>query len=418
MVAEVRKIDASESDAFVRACLVPFLLPDNGDEETEHLIAHEVGQLEPARAWIAESQGRFVGNSCVYSMDLTLPPAPGQECPVLPMAGVSSVGVQATHRRQGILRRMMAAMLADARERGEALAGLIASESIIYGRYGFGHATDRADFSLDSRVSEFTRAAPELDLQLVGRDEMLKLAPPIFERQRRTRAGEPSRNPGFWEEVAADPKHRRDGGTGLFFAVGDDGYVSYRAHNANTLRAERCRVVVEDLRGLTPEIEAGLWRFVLDLDLVGEVTARRRPVDEPVRWRLADPRQLLVTAVEDHLHIRVLDVKTALEGRGYRESGRLVLDLRPPLVAEESDPAVGCWVLEVGPDGAECRPAGPGAEADLRMEVTDLGSLYLGGFRPSLLAAGGRIDEISPGALARADVLFASPLAPFSGTGF
>jgi predicted acetyltransferase len=411
MDVEVRKIEAGEEEAFARSVMVPFLDPVTGDPESEAMIAFEAATIEPDRSWVAADGGRFVGTCCIYSMDVTVPSRAGEDCLLLPMAGVSAVGVHPTHRRRGLLRRMMAEMLADARDRGEPVAGLIASESIIYGRFGFGRATDRATLEIDTRASEFLQPPPALGLQLVGKGEAADLLPPIFEQSRRLRAGEPGRPPARWKMILEDKPHRRGGGRGAFTAVCDGGYVRYRAHDPD-------RISVEELRGVTADIEAGLWRFILDIDLVATVTAHRRPVDEPVRWRLADPRQLRAVSVEDRLFMRLLDVPAALEGRAYRRSGRLVLDLVAPLVEDKDDPAVGPWVLEAGPDGAACRPARQGETADLRMEVTDLGSLYLGGFTASVMSAGGRIEELTAGSIDVADSLFASPMAPFTGTGF
>lgn len=411
MNVQVRKLEAGEELAFLRSVMVPFLEPLGDDSESEKIRTSEAADLELPRAWVVEDGGRFVANCCTYSMDVTVPGPGGGDCPAVRMAGVSAVGVHPTHRRRGLLRQMMAEMLVDARLRGEPVAGLIASESIIYGRFGFGHATDWTTLEIDTRASGFRDVAPGLDLQLVDKTEAARLLPPVFEQSRRRRAGEPNRTGSRWENILEDRPHRRGGGKAAFSAVADGGYVRYRFHEPN-------RIAVEELRAVTPEIEASLWRYVLDVDLIRRVTALRRPVDEPLRWRLADPRQLQVKSVEDRLYLRVLDVPAALQARSYRCSGRLVIDLVAPLVEEKSDPAVGTWVLEAEAGGVLCRRAGRGEDPDLRMEITELGSLYMGGFKASTLRAAGRIDELTAGSVDVADSLFGCPLAPLSGTGF
>jgi predicted acetyltransferase len=313
----------------------------------------------------------------------------------------------------------MAWMLADARARGEAFAGLIASESVIYGRFGFGHATSATEVRIDSRDAALLEPARGAEIRLLDADEAGKVLPDLFDRQRRTRAGEPNRGAVNWEERLADRSHRRRGAGAMFHAVCDEGYVSYRVHEEDILRGDRCRLAVEELRGLSPEAEAALWQFVFDIDLVGEVTARRRPLDDPLRWRLADPRQLRVKEIIDWLYVRILDVPAALEARGYRREGRLVLDVLPPTddLSGQADAAPGRWVLDASAHGASCRPA-TGEAPDLRMRLTDLGTLYLGGFSASTLAAAGRIEEVRPGSLDRADALLATWPAPLTGTGF
>ena len=419
MDVHVRKLRAGEAEAFVHSVFTPFLDAITGDAEQAADVQREIAQIEVDRAWVAAAGGRFVGNACIMSLNLTLAAAPGRTCLVLPMAGVSAVGVHPTHRRRGLLRQLMTEMLDDARRRGEPFAGLNASESVIYGRFGFGLATDMVTYSIDTRHTDFVAPAPDLDLRLIDRDEALKVLPELYDRQRLTRAGEPSRSLEVWEAFLADPANRRDGGSGLFHAVCDEGYVAYRRGNdPRIMQAEKALVVVEELRGLTPDVEAGLWRFVFDLDLVGRVQARRRPVDEPLRWRLSDPRQLQADSLMDRLYIRILDVPKSMEGRGYRTPGRLVLDVQPAPVDTGHDPAVGRWVVEADTEGCSCRSARPGEDADLRLDVTALGSIYLGGFPASLLAAAGRITELTTGSLDVADALFATRPAPLSATGF
>ena len=416
----VRRVEPDEESAFRRSVMIPFLDPFAGDPEqvADFELWSTTSELD--RAWVVDTGDGFAGNCAIYSLDVTLPSSPGRPCPTTPMAGVTAVGVHPTHRRRGFLRRMMAAMHDDARSRGEAVAGLEASESAIYGRFGYGPAANLAEYSIDTRASAFSSPAPELDVTLVDREGAAAVLPELFDRQRRTRGGEINRRPGYWTQLLADPPHRRGGSSARFHAVCDHGYVLYRSgRDTNVFRGERATVAVEELRGETAEVEAALWRFVLDLDLVGQVTVARAPVDEPVRWRLADPRQLRTVGIEDRLHLRILDTAAALEARGYQAAGRLVLDVLPPATSEgDADAAPGRWVLEAGPEGAACRRARRGEEADLRLGLPALGSLYLGGVPASLLAAGGQVEEVREGALLAADRLLTTRPAPRSGTGF
>jgi predicted acetyltransferase len=420
MDVELRRLRPGEELGFVSSVRVPFLDPATDDPEDRISDQRHIRELEVDRAWVAEDRGRFVANAAIASLDLTLPAPPRAPAPIIAFAGVTAVGVHPTHRRRGLLRRLMAAMLEDARARREALAGLIASESIIYGRFGFGHATSGMEVRIDSREAAMLVPPPTLDIRLLDGDEAAKVLPDLFDRQRRVRAGEPSRNAALWEHRLSDRPSRRRGANALFHAVCDEGYVSYRVYADDGLSAERCRLVIEELRGLTPAVEAGLWQFVFDIDLVGEVSAWKRPVDEPLRWRLADQRQLRVTDMIDWLYLRILDVPAALQARGYRREGRLVLDVLPPTddLDGQPDAAPGRWVLEAGPDGASCRAAHRGEDPDLRLRVTDLGAIYLGGFPASVLAAAGRIEELRPGSLDQADALLVTSPAPLTGTGF
>ena len=416
---EVRRLRSDEGDAYIRSVRVPFLDPATDRDDEREWMERAVRRLETDRCWVAVDDGRFVANCGVRTMDVTVPAAPGHPCPVLRMGGVTAVGVHPTHRRRGILTRMMTDMLDDSRRRGEPLAGLIASESVIYGRYGFGLATEGATLEVDTREAAMLAPAPRLDIRLIERDEAAKLLPELFDRQRTVRAGEVSRSIGFWEEFAADePKRRPAGGTAQFVAICPEGYVVYRAVE-DPSPWKRDRIVIHDLRGTTAGVEAGLWHYIFGIDLTDQITAYRRPVDESLKWRLADPRQLRTTEIEDRLYLRVLDVAAAFEGRGYQSTGRLVIDVVPPAVPGGPDDRVpGRWVLDAGPDGASCRRAGPGEEADLRLDVTALGSLYLGAYPASLLAAAGRVEELRAGSLHVADRVLTTRPTPLTVTGF
>lgn len=407
MGLQVRTIDPSEVEAFVASASVAFLEIGNHDEEAAY-----ARHIEPGRAWVALDGDRVVGNACTFTRDLTVPAGRGGGCPVVPFAAVSGVGVHPTHRRRGLLRRLMAAMMDDARRRGEALAALEASESSIYGRFGYGHATTIAETAIDTSRSQFSAPAPALEVRLVDAAEAAKVLPDLHDRCRRRRAGEASRDEATWANLFADPASQRGGGSALYYAVAEGGYAIYRAHDASANGLYGARLEVRALYGTTPDVEAALWRFLLDIDLVREVTARPRPVDDHLKWRLADPRQLRTTTLRDYLWVRVLDVGGALEARGYQHPGTLVI-----AVHGEGEVA-GSWVLEAEPAGASCRRARAGKGPDLTLGITDLGAVYLGGVAPSTLAQAGRVSEERPGALLEADRVFSTTPAPFSGTGF
>src|ERR1700722_7429906 len=247
MEVEVRKWRPGEEMAFVQSVRVPFLDPATDDPEARQADERWAASVETDRSWVAVDHGRFVANACNISLDLTLPASPGQAAPVRPFAAVSAVGVHPTHRRRGLLRQLMARALADGRDRGEAVAGLLASESVIYGRFGFGHATAAAELTIDSARSAFLSPAPELDVRFLDRAEAGKILPELFDRQRRVRAGEPSRDAATWEDILDDRPQRRHGGRGLFVAACDEGYVTYRAHEDDVMRAAYDRVVIEEL---------------------------------------------------------------------------------------------------------------------------------------------------------------------------
>jgi predicted acetyltransferase len=371
--------------------------PQDGDLEAWRRVT------EPDRTWTVREAGRIVATSGIVSLSLSVPGAR------VPMAGVTAVGVLPTHRRRGLLRGMMRRMLEQARERDEPLAGLWASESVIYGRYGFGTASFGEHFELDARRSRFRHdVEPPAGLRLLDPDEALKQLPPLYERVMDAVPGAFSRSPARWKSwLGHDPDHSRDGAGPRFVAVWDGrGYVIYRIRQDWKGGIPNATLHVEELAAVDDEAHAALWRWLLDMELVGTLTALHRPVDDPLPHLLADPR-LLKVGRTDALWLRPVDVATVLAGRQYSADGRLVLDLRDEFCAWNT----GRWLLDVADGTATCRPTSD--EADLTLGPEELAMAYLGATPLRRLARVRRVDEHRAGALARADRMFVWASAPW-----
>ena len=147
MPFEIRAIEADEVDNLLVADQLGFggTPPRPGASRT-----WTTGELDRTR--VAFESGRMVGVSRTYSFELTMPGGA-----MLPAAAVSWVSVLPTHRRRGVLTQMMAAMHDDARERNEPAAILTASESSIYGRFGYGVAAWRLGLTAERNRIEFAR---------------------------------------------------------------------------------------------------------------------------------------------------------------------------------------------------------------------------------------------------------------------
>jgi predicted acetyltransferase len=399
-----------DADAFVRACEAAFGLVADDDD-----IAFYSNLFDPDYAIAVYDRGRIVATASANPFELTLPAAADQAFPTITVPGVTAVGVQPTHRRRGLLTGMMRRQIRDYRERGLPLSILTASEGAIYGRFGYGLASSFQSVVLSTRPAVLRTDAPGGgQIRLLDNDDARKVLPEVHEEGRRRRPGEISRLAPWWDRYFDDPEKDREGGGGQFHAVHEsargrpDGWVTYRYHSSWGHGLPAHRVDLRGLVGLDPVAHASLWRYLLELDLVGELTAAVLPVDEPLRWLLADPRQMRVTDAGDHLWVRLIDVPRALAARGYSADVELVLDVRDE----------GCFRLETGPSSGSCRTARKGEKVDLTLGLGELGAIYLGGVRPSVLAAAGRVSQERAGALSRADAAFASPVAPYCSTDF
>jgi predicted acetyltransferase len=361
------------------------------------------------RTLAAIDDGEFVGSAGAFSFEMALPGGS-----TLPAAGVTAVSVRSTHRRRGVLRQMMERQLADVVERGEPFAVLTASESVIYGRFGYGLATQYWGWSIKTEGTELAHPSTAGGrVRLIEKDEAQKVLPGIRAGAWRRHPGEVDWVQSRWDDRFRDPEHDRDGMSALWFAVHEsaageaDGFVAWRTKPGWDGGLPNMEVRVVELYGFDEEIETALFEHVLSIDLVRKVTAWGRPVEDPLRWRLADARRMQVKHVGDHLWLRVLDVEKALSTRELGTDDRLVIEV----VDEVRPSTAGTYRVEPG----SCRRTDDAP--DLTMHVRDLGAVYLGGVTPSTLARANRISG-DRDALQRADRLFASSATPWCATHF
>jgi predicted acetyltransferase len=377
--------------------------PDEGDEYPAHLLTAD-------RSLSVRDGDVVVATAGSYSFEVTVPG--GRQ---LPIAGVCMVTVHPTHRRRGLLRQMMDAQLDDVARRGEPLAGLTASEASIYERFGYGIATFTTRWDLESQHARLHDApAPGGGIRMADAGAATSAAHAVFARVAAGRVGELARPEQWWAPLFA-PGRR---GPRFFTAVHDDAdgtpdaFARYVIDDEwpDGVAASTLRVL--EVQGVDAGAEAVMWSFLFGVDLIGTITAGERPVDDPLRWRIPDPRRLRVRQVRDHLWVRVVDVAAALSARTYGADDALVLELHDAFRPDNS----GRWLLDGGPDGAGCSRTD--RAADLALSAADLGALFLGGVPVSTLAAAGRVKELTTGAVARADRFLLVHPSPWCTTHF
>ncbi|MFC8142520.1 GNAT family N-acetyltransferase [Streptomyces paradoxus] len=360
--------------------------------------------LEMDRCILAlTADGRPVGTAATYSFELTLP---GET--LVPAPGVTAVGVLPSHRRQGVLSAMMRHQLTELRARGELLSVLLASEALIYGRFGYGPATRTAQLKVprhkaalaDPRARGVAEGAVAGSVEVLRRAECGEILEEVYDRYRRAQPGALSRPHRWWALRAGQPPispapryvavHRDAEGAA-------DGYASYSIESGT--------LTVDETIATDDAVFTALARFVLEHDLVSEVVFKQVPSDHPLRWQFADLRAGEVSGDMDWLWVRLLDVPRALTARGWFTDGELVLDVDDPFLGEHDR-----YLLTVQDGKADCVPTD--REPDLSLDSRDLGSIYLGGTAPSTLARAGHIRAHHPGAATLADNLFRAERSP------
>ncbi len=366
--------------------------------------------------WLAAWDGdRCVANLGAFHFDTTVPGGAR-----LATAGVSRVGVLPTHTRRGLLTQLMQRGLREARERGQVLAGLRASEAPIYGRFGFGLAGD-------SVAALITRAgarplgghrAPG-SMRLLMMDEVLDVIPPLYDRVARRRVGTIGRPEWMWKRYLKEATEPSPApfGKGVFVAVhtdpssADDGYVHYETEFGDQFATNSAGAgIIREVWGATDAVELALWQYVFDLDLATTWTASARPVDDAIRRALHDIRAYETRRIIDEQWLRILDVDTALRSRTFVPAFAGVnIKVTDPLFADNC----GTWRVEFG-------GAWPiDADFDIAVDIATLSAAYLGGVSWQSLAASGTAGcDVDRHVLITLDTQFAVRPMPFCGSYF
>ena len=344
---------------------------------------------------VGSGEAAVIGVAGSYAFDMTLPGGG-----TVPIGGVTGVGVLPTHRRRGILRRLVDVVHDDIRDRGEPVMALYASEGAIYERFGYGVAARARKVQIDRRRAVWrsdveTLAEADGPVTLLADGDHLPEMAPRWDRYRTTRPGELSRSPEWW-------RYQLDGDTEpVQRAVHADGYASWNVtahwndgHPAHELH-------LRQLVAATPAARRALWRTVLGVDLVGTVTSWDIPLDDPLPHLLTDARMVRTRELNDSLWVRVDDLGGAFGARAYGADDQLVVEV-------DGDR----W--RIGPEG--CRRVR--RRPDLVGDRAAVSALLLAGVRPSELIAGGRLWSRSPDIARRADAMFATGPLPHCGTGF
>ncbi len=355
-------------------------------------------------AW---DDGRCVGHGAFFFLATSVP---GGE--ILQTAGVTRIGVQATHTRRGILTGIMRRMLHDAHDQQRPLASLRASEATIYQRFGFGMSGEAMDVEIRG-----ARMHPDVgttgSYRFLDRSEFFDVVPPLYERIAYTRPGVVRRPDWMWKRFFGtflDRSRARQIVLHLDADATPDGYVDIESEYPDGADAEASAQVL-DLWGANADAEAALWRYVFELDLVRLVKAEERPIDDLVKWFLVDRRALKVKSLWDEQWVRLLDVGVALAARTYSSEEPITLEVHDPILGHNT----GRWRIA----GGTVDHADAGGPADLVVDVAALGAAYMGATSWTEIATTPMLlQPADPATLARADRLFNQRPLPRCGSFF
>ena len=358
--------------------------------------------IDPDRVLVAAREGRLVAVSAELPLRMTLPG--GADLPVL---GLTWVSVELTERRRGVLRELLQHQLRAAADAGAAGCVLEASEGGIYGRYGFGVATQKRRTVVDRRRARLAHPVAAGTVRRLTNDAARDVLPGLYDRWQRSTAGAVSRDTRRWQFLLLDREYQRRGMSGLFHLVHPDGYVSYRIRSnwGDGDPQHECWLV--DYAPVTAAAHAALWQALLGIDLVGRIESYVVPVDDPLPLLLTDYRRVETAHAGDGMWLRPLDVPALLGGRAYAVEIDCVIGVADALLGD------GRYRLSGGPDGATC--VRTDALPDVQLPVAALGAACLGGTRLSWLARGGQVEG-DVEAARRLDRALLGDRAPVMGT--
>lgn len=311
----------------------------------------------------------------------------------VPLCGFAGVSVLPHMRGTGVATRMMAASLRELRDEGWPLAGLYPATQPVYRRVGF----EQCGLQVETRGPITALPLSErssLPMRPFRADD-LPAVKALYTEVARHRPGWLDRGPYVWHRVQ-NPR----GQTAHGYVVGTPGeVVGYVFLSRLPKPSMNIDVRVLDMNAR----DAAGWRRLLavlrDHDSLAEDVIWTGGFDD-VRLQLLE-EQRLTSRVLHAWMLRILDVRAALEARGYPRGLRqtLHLEVTDALLPENA----GRFVLEV--DGGEARVQA-GGEGALRCDIRSLATIF-SGFRSARALSEVGAVEAAPEALEAAGEIFA-----------
>lgn len=326
---------------------------------------------------------------------------------LVPADLISYVTVQPSHRRRGLMRELMLADLAAARARGDVFAALIAADTRIYGRFGFGIAATNRRLRVETGDGFDVRTRPRGRTVLAEASAIAEVRRRIFEQCHAAQFLSVSRPEAYWLPAVDWETQELLPERGVVH-LGPDGAPEAAA----TFTVAGGEIRILDLVGASPAAEIEVVRLLGEAEGTAAVLWDRcSDPDHPLRLALTDPRRMKTLAEFDAVWLRVLDVPRALRARAYEADGDLTIAVDDPLGEQ-----TGGYHLVVR-DG-RAGEVGPAVrDADVTVTMSGLAPLYSGLASATALAAAGHAEG-SPAGLAAADALFGRRLRPIVSSDF
>lgn len=404
---EIRPVTEAELPAMQAVTDYAFASPVQAEPEPSNLSAE----------WslAALTEGEVVASSGGYPFRLRFNGAS------MSAQGVTLVGTHPSHRRRGIVRRLITGLLERAHDEGTPISILWASMGAIYQRFGYGLATTAVQYDIEPRHMVFQTDTPVPgQVSLLEAEAAREACEAIYRAFIRDRTLMLQRPPILWDiDFRTVDKQKVHCAVYRTLDGAATAYALFRVFQPPaTDMADGQKIVVVDSAWTDMAGYRAIWEFLASHDLVSRVEWPGVCADDPAPNVLLEPRMLRRTT-RDGIWLRVVDVDKALGGRGYDHAGRCVIGV-------PDDPECpwnkGTYLLETQPAGAQSEGGTTvtrtQAAVDLQVTQQGLASLVCGHARASELHRCGRINATDPAKLPMWDALFATRHSPSLMNGF
>ena len=340
----------------------------------------------------------------------------------LDMAGIAYMGTAPTHKRKGIFTSMMGKLHNQAKDRGDILAGLWASQSLLYSRFGYGLATYREDWKIYSHFTKLIKeTSNDIRLEFLDKDKALIEIPKIYEKYRKNQNGFTDKSEGYWKYLLHEDekaKYNKSGLSGFFFTLcykneKPSGYIIYNIKKESGVahEADKGELVIQEQIALDSDSTIALWNFVFGVELIEKVFINRRAPNDPLYFLLENPRKLERNTI-DGLWVRIIDAIKLLESREYNSKGKIVIEL----IGQNQPDIEGRYKLETDGKNSEVKKVKD--KADIIMRPSDLSSCYFGAVSAEELYQAGNIEYSKDSMIKDFSNMFSVNKKPWCNTDF
>lgn len=304
----------------------------------------------------------------------------------VPTCGVGGVTVAAEHRGEGLLRDLFAAMLADARTRGEVISTLFPTAPGIYRPLGYELVASYDTVEVPTAALAQVRAPSGVTTRRAEVGD-LPAVRSVYDAWAALQNGPLTRRgPSF---VATDAEVLAER-TGITLALDEAGaVVGYASWDRGRGYAGDGRLQVWDLIGLTPDACRALWRVLGSFASVADTVHVRSSGADLARLVL--PNLAWTTVATRPYMLRVDDVAGAFAALPL--TGAAVVPLR--VVGDRLGVLDGDYLLRVGEDGTTCERSAPDAAATV-LTPHGLALLWAGAQSCGNLRLAGHLTAGSP----------------------